>query len=87
METEKIYDRKGAFVWMLFTGIAAFFSGFALACVFGPYSMLKKAVFVLFFRLLDQDAHSENNSEVERNALNEFFTEPRKVRIVRFRDL
>jgi len=87
METEKIYDRKGAFVGMLVPGSAAFFSGFALACVFGPYSMLKKAVFVLFFRLLDQDAHSENNSEVERNALNEFFTEPRKVRIVRFRDL
>nr|DAX58538.1 MAG TPA: hypothetical protein [Caudoviricetes sp.] len=87
METEKVYDRKGAFVWMFFTGIVAFFSGFALACVFGPYSMLKKAVFVLFFRLLDQDAHEENNSEVERNAINAFFTKPYKVKITRFRDL
>lgn len=87
METEKVYDRNGAFIWMLFTGIAAFFSGFALACAFGPYSCLKRAVYVLFFRLLDQDAHAENNSEVERNAINEFFTEPHKVKIVRFRDL
>lgn len=87
MNTEKSYDRKGAFVYALFTGLAYFFIGFASVLFFGPYSYVKKALFLLLGRAIHQDANAITMTEGERNASEEFFTKPYKVEVISFKDL
>lgn len=87
MNTEKSYDRTGAFVHMFFIGLASFFTGFTFTLLFGPYSHVKKALFLLLGRAVDHDVNAVTMTEDERNAAEEFFTKPYKVKVISFKDL
>ena len=72
---------------MFFIGLASFFTGFAFTLLFGPYSHVKKALFLLLGRAINEDANAITMSEGERNAAEEFFTKSYKVKVISFKDL